>query len=282
MRKFLLASSAITALMVAAPAGAADMPVKARPLPPPPPACAQFGGFYVGGNVGYLSGEQRLRDVDGFTDRFFSGKNHTAPIEYSGSKSGWAAGVQGGYNWQFRCTVFGIEADYNWTKINRDFFRSRDFGEGDIVTLAVHSSLKNFGTIRGRTGVVVDNLLLYVTGGLAFARTERSIELSFALIPEENEAFSSSNTRWGWTAGFGAEWALGGWGKAPVGGGNWSIKLETLFARFEPRENTFICALRCDNVPFRFEHDSSAWTTRIGLNYRFDWGKGPVGVRAAY
>ena len=117
------------------------------------------------------------------SDRFFSGRVSRAPIEFSGSKSGWAAGVQGGYNWQFRCTVFGIEADYNWTKINRDFFRSRDFGGGTSATLAVHSSLKNFGTIRGRTGVVVDNLLLYVTGGLAFARTERSIELSFALDP---------------------------------------------------------------------------------------------------
>ena len=278
MKKLLLATSAIAALAMAAPAGAADMPVKARPLPPPPPACAQFGGFYVGGNVGYASGEHRLRDIDGFTNPFFGGKGRL-PIEFSGNRSGWAAGVQGGYNWQFHCTVFGIEADYNWADLDRDFVRSSPSG---LVTLAVSNSLKSFGTIRGRTGVVVDNLLLYVTGGFAFARTERDVALTFLNEPQLNQAFSSDKTRWGWTAGFGAEWALGGWGKAPVGGGNWSIKFETLFARFETEERTFDCTLVCETPrSFRFEHESSAWVTRIGLNYRFDFGKYPA-VRAAY
>ena len=94
MKKLLLATSAIAALVIAAPAGAADIPVKARPLPPPPPACAQFGGFYFGGNVGYLSGEHRLRDLDGFVGTLFLDGSGT-PTEFSGSKSGGAAGIQG-------------------------------------------------------------------------------------------------------------------------------------------------------------------------------------------
>ena len=51
MKGGLLATAA--ALSVGS-ADAADMraPVM-KALPPPPPACAQFGGFYLGGQVGY-------------------------------------------------------------------------------------------------------------------------------------------------------------------------------------------------------------------------------------
>ena len=186
--------------------------------------------------------------------------------------SGATAGVQGGYNWQSRCTLFGIEADYNWADIDHDFVRTGPFGN---LTLTGSVSLQSFGTIRARTGVIVDNLLLYVTGGFAYANTERTVALTFLNDPQSNQGpFTDEKTRWGWTAGFGAEWALSGWGKAPVGGGNWSIKFETLYARFETGETTHTCVLLCGGDPtqVRFEHDSSAWVTRIGLNYRFGGG----------
>ncbi len=42
-------------------------------------------------------------------------------------------------------------------------------GPAGFATLAVSNNLQSFGTVRARTGVVVDNLMLYVTGGLAYA-----------------------------------------------------------------------------------------------------------------
>ena len=176
--------------------------------------------------------------------------------------NGFAAGVQGGYNWQFRCTLFGIEADYNWTDIDHDFVRT---GTGPLgATLTVSSSLQSFGTLRARSGVIVDNLLLYVTGGLAYANTERSVALAFPTAPQFNHGpFSDEKTRWGWTMGFGTEWSFAT---------NWSLKSEVFYARFETEETAFICRLICEpNRPVRFEHESEAWVTRIGINYRFDW-----------
>jgi outer membrane immunogenic protein len=265
MKKLLLATTFAVVALAAGSAGAADRPV-ARPLPPsppPPPPCAQFGGFYVGGNVGWGSGEHRFRDLDGFAAEAFNRFGVLLPNEASRSVNGWAAGVQGGYNWQFRCTLFGIEADYNWTDIEHDFVRTGPLGR---ATLSVSSSLQSFGTVRARTGVIVDNLLLYVTGGLAYANTERSIALTFA-NPQFNQGpFSDEKTRLGWTAGFGAEWSF-----AP----NWSLKSEVLYARFETEENAFTCRLLCEpNRSVRFEHESSAWVTRFGLNYRFGGGFG--------
>jgi hypothetical protein len=51
-----------------------------------------------------------------------------------------------------------------------------------------------------------------------------------------------------------------------------------LYARFETEENSFTCRFLCDpDRQVRFEHESEAWVTRIGLNYRFGgYGKAPV------
>jgi len=52
MKKLFLASVALVALTVGGSALAADMPVKAKRVPPPPPVYS-WTGFYVGVNGGY-------------------------------------------------------------------------------------------------------------------------------------------------------------------------------------------------------------------------------------
>ena len=54
MKKKLLAGVALGALLIGAPAMAADMPVKAPKAPPVIPY--SWTGFYVGANVGYSWG----------------------------------------------------------------------------------------------------------------------------------------------------------------------------------------------------------------------------------
>ena len=84
-------------------------------------------------------------------------------------------------------------------------------------------------------------------------------------MPQFNQGpFSDEKTRWGWTVGFGTEWSF-----AP----NWSFKSEVLYARFEKEENTLTCRILCNpDRAVRFEHESSAWVTRVGINYRFGGG----------
>jgi outer membrane immunogenic protein len=251
MRKFLLATSALAALVMAAPANAADMRVKAQPLPPPPPPCAQFGGFYLGGHVGAAYVRRETTDHD----FLWNGATTVS------TGSGFMGGLQGGYNWQFRCAVFGFEADASWASDRNRELRLTFFDPDQEFLL--RRELKSFGTLRARTGVVVDNVMLYVTGGLAWARINNSI--TFVDL-QENLAFTASNdkTRWGWTAGFGSEWAFGG---------GWSIKSEALFMQFERRDfdltfpERFVVGNPC--VACRFTSDTSAWVARIGLNYIF-------------
>lgn len=175
MKKFLLSGVAIAALFAAAPASAADMPVrapqyKAAPLAP----VFNWTGFYVGGHVGYGWADSGVGDVDGFL-----------------------GGLQLGYNWQFsRNWVFGLETDISGTDMNN----------------ATPAHIDYLGTVRARLGYTWDRVMIYGTGGLAYARGAVA-------------GVHDSDT--GWAAGAGIEWAF-----AP----NWSAKVEYVYADIDAFE----------------------------------------------
>ena len=53
MKKFLLGTVGLIALGMGAPASAADMAVKARPMAAPLPVIYDWSGFYIGANGGW-------------------------------------------------------------------------------------------------------------------------------------------------------------------------------------------------------------------------------------
>ena len=257
MKKLFLATTALVALAAGA-ANAADLPVAYKAPPPVRPACANFGGFYVGAQVGYARYDNSWSDRDawaGAVDDDLVGDRRNA-------KGGIAGGVGGGYNWQSGCTVFGISADYNWASINA----SNVYTDGEGLptdTLTVSSKLSSFGTLQARTGIVVDNVMLYVTGGLAYANFNRQ----FTLFDDGNgitEVFSEKRWRWGGVLGVGTEWAITN---------AWSLKSEFLYMAFERGDTSFVSLVHNPGVNQRFENQDYAWVTRIGLNYRFGGGR---------
>jgi outer membrane immunogenic protein len=249
-RSFVL--GAVLTSVLAGSAMAADMPTKS---PVYRPACAQFGGFYAGGQVGAAYYKHGFNDLDAFGSSQIDGDLPHSALD---TDHGWLAGAQAGYNWQRNCTVFGIEADWAWTNANASSFHTDGSGpNGDSMT--VTSKLRWFGTARVRTGIVVDNLLLYVTGGLAYANFKRDLTF-FEDNDPTTEVFSRSRTRLGWTAGVGTEWAINA---------NWSLKSEFLYMQFEKDEVSQTSAVIFPGTTTRFQHDDSVWVSRIGLNYRF-------------
>jgi outer membrane immunogenic protein len=255
MKRSLVVSAALT-FLVAGSAMAADMPVKASPYHNTRQGCANFGGFYVGAQAGGASYNHTFNDVDAFAINVVDSK---LPRSVSHSGRGGLAGAQAGYNWQSGCTVFGIESD--WARANAkasSLLRDGDRDDADSVT--VTSKMSWFGTTRIRTGVVVDNLLMYVTGGLAYANFKRDL-VFFDANCCNPEVFSRSRTRFGWAAGVGTEWAINA---------NWSLKSEFLYMQFQKDETTETSvSFNTGNFHPSFRHEDSAWVTRIGLNYRF-------------
>ncbi len=96
MKKFAVLGAVLAALVVAAPAQAADVPIRGPIYKAAPAPVYNWTGFYVGAHVGYGWASSGLGDLDGFL-----------------------GGVQAGYNWQFsRNWVFGIEGDISATDMN--------------------------------------------------------------------------------------------------------------------------------------------------------------------
>ncbi len=138
MRNHLLLSTAAIAISVAisGPVSAADMALKAPPVPYVTPF--SWAGFYVGGNIGY--GQSRFD---------FS----SCPTICQHKGSGPVGGLQGGYNWQAGRIVWGVEGDVSAANF--------ETGDGDYV----RANVDLLASIRGRLGIAFDRVLVYATGG---------------------------------------------------------------------------------------------------------------------
>ena len=249
MNKLLVATLAIGALTIGA-AQAADLGVR-RAAPAAVvagPACAahQFQGFYLGASGGSIYHEGHRQDTDGFL---------TDNAGWTKNKWGGLVGGQAGYNWTTCNTLWGVEIDGSWSSVKNTLRDNPNAAPGDNF---IESKMNTFATARLRTGLVLDNLLLYVTGGFAAAH----FKTTWSDAPD---TVTFKEWRYGWTAGFGTEWK---W--TP----NWSFKSEVLYASFADRDRSFVGT---GPTTYNFRHSDSVWVSRIGLNYR--WGGAPVVAR---
>jgi outer membrane immunogenic protein len=230
----------------------------------PAPGCAFFHGFYHGYHVGSGSHDWSWSDRDAWAKE----EEYELPSAVVATGNGVIGGLQAGFNWQRGCTVFGVEADWSFAGLDSTTFNT-DGDDDDDVTLRVQSQIDGFGTLRTRAGVVVDHLLLYVTGGLAFANIDRRWTLE---NDDDSETFDSSETQLGWTAGFGAEWALTD---------RITLKSEALWFRFDANgaaalnnnhDNNNNNDNNNDEHGKRFDLQDNVFVARIGLNFKFDSG----------
>jgi outer membrane immunogenic protein len=211
----------------------------------------------VGGHVGWKYYEHGWKDRNNYGSVFTN-------LDYIGdgaeSDNGFTGGVKLGYDLQFGCTVWGIQTDWNWVDV------SASNSYVDIATAGqfdYSSDEKWYGTLRTRSGLVVNNLMLYLTGGLAFANFDRNLTYTNGAAVQ---TFSSDRTQLGFVVGAGTEWAL-----SP----NWSINSEFLYMSFEKDQQSFACsaAATCGGAAtgtsFGYDFKDSQWVSRIGVNYRF-------------
>src|SRR5438309_5878020 len=119
--------------------------------PAPLPEC-NWTGFYIGLNVGGNFGHGEDKDLDfyNFPDK---------PWGYD--TSGFVAGGQVGYNYQWNWLVLGIEGDLGY--MNLDGRGTEPGSPGGDTRGETDSDF--YTTIRGRLGFGVGHWLFYATGG---------------------------------------------------------------------------------------------------------------------
>lgn len=206
MRFRFFAAVALALIGTAASAQAAEIYGRQAPYTVPQPLNGySWAGPYVGGNIGYAWG-----DIT----------NSIA------SPSGFNGGVQAGHNWQFGQWVVGLEGDIQVSGAN-DKFAAWKF------------SNPWFGTLRGRGGFAMNNILIYGTGGLAFGNVRAEV-----LNLTENHSTA------GWTLGAGAEIGI-----TP----NWTAKAEYLYVNLNNSQ------FALTGLPNGYQFS----VVRFGVNYKF-------------
>ena len=222
MKKLFLAMSLV--LLATASAVASDLAPRYTKAPAMA-AAYDWTGFYVGGNVGGQWGSADPTTTTIYDPFGYFVSSSIPAIATVGAQrinsSSVTGGFTAGYNWQVNNAVFGLEGDINY------------FGfKGSATGLAVYPCCapNNFtvsstvsadwlATIRGRLGfLATPNWLLYATGGAAIAEVRANFNLADTYLALESA--SIRDTRLGWTAGVGTEYAVGN---------GWSFKAEYLY-----------------------------------------------------
>ncbi|WP_439601956.1 outer membrane protein [Devosia sp.] len=106
-------------------------------------------------------------------------------------------GVFAGHDVQMDGFVLGAEADFNFLDCNDSETFISD-GEG----LTVSASVDAIGSLRGRVGIPVDNLLFYATAGIAVGTATVSYATSDYVVPAGSDAH---DLKLGLVAGAGVE-----------------------------------------------------------------------------
>ena len=245
--KTVVVVAALTGIAATGVASAADLPVKARPMP-----AAQlynWTGCYIGGNVG--GGWSRLD-----TARVLDVTGAPAPSNYGReTASGFIGGGQVGCDFQTGNLVFGIGGSFDFGKINGRHALT------DFPTFSETNNLKEIYTATGRIGYLwTPQFLGYLKGGAAWIKDRNQVFTPGGALIE-----SASFYQPGITVGVGGEWMF-----AP----NWSVFAEYNYMWFHD-DNAQTFTLPGGGAGEVINFSQRVQTVLVGVNYKLHWD-GPV------
>lgn len=162
---------------------------------------SRWSGAYAGVQGGYSWGNVDISSVTVKKKASKLSQNSSADM------NGWLAGAFVGYNHQIENLVVSVEADIQWTDIDSGRIRS---------TNSYVMDMDWFATLRGRIGYAAGDVLVYGTGGVAYAGLTSSVL--------GGGGTSDSGTETGYVLGAGIERNLGG---------GWAAKVEVIQLRFD-------------------------------------------------
>jgi outer membrane immunogenic protein len=251
MNRFFLGALGLIAM--ATSASAADMAARpyAKAATVAPAAVYDWTGFYVGGHAGYGWGKAATE----LPTTFFGG-DPAYPFQ---DMKGAVAGGQIGYNYQFNWLVLGVEGDISWTDIHQKYSTLPFPPSGT----AFDAHVDWLASVRGRVGVAFSSVLIYGTGGAAWADLNLSQRSAFTPGVFGRNWFDSDGiVHNGWVVGGGLEWMFGT---------NWIARAEYLHYEFDSKLH-FLPPSTLTGL----SHDLKLDVVRAGISYKFG---GPVVAR---
>lgn len=178
------------------------------------------------------------------------------------SPNGFLAGATGGYNWQIKQFLFGIEGDIQSLSINETINSGAILypdAPANQFVLTAYANENWLMTLRPRLGIVTNTGMFYVTGGLAVTLLQSDFLFSNNVGAFESQQISQFKP--GMVIGAGFETGLTE---------NVSMKLEYLYTDYG-KTNAYNMN---QNIPAGQTFTNSVTLKesllRLGLNYRFN------------
>jgi outer membrane immunogenic protein len=208
------------------------------------PTAFDWTGPYVGVHLGYgdptFDGVYDSGEID-------AGDPEDATFADDINADGILGGLQAGYNFQMDSIVFGVEADISFT----DFSGDADDADGFDV---VEADVDFLASLRARLGFAADTLLIYATGGLAYADGKFKITDSDQAVQKA----SFDIDEFGFVVGGGLEWAASE---------HATLRIEGLYYGFGHEEDISDATDDADEEDFLELKD--VIVVRAGANWRF-------------
>jgi outer membrane immunogenic protein len=189
-------------------------------------------GFYVGYNLGAGWNTQRVSSA-------FGGDWNTTNI-------GFVGGIQGGFNYQFKSFVIGLEGDADYISESRTV--SIAPGPGSVARPAGQWNWA--ASVGVRAGYTFDNVLMY--GKFGYGWVTQTLSLNSAPALPVTTSFVSS-TNGGELIGAGIEYA--------IPGSAWTAKLEYDYLVMANRKYVV-------SVPNTVTVSPNLQLLKIGMNFR--------------
>ena len=168
-----------------------------------------------------------------------------------------------GYDLQIGGVVFGAEGDFSWINLGDDHTTLVP-GAGAPIFLPPLAFRTDYqvdwlSTIRGRIGVPFDRVLVYGTGGLAIGNVAMTSTVTVANSPVGGFLVGSTNdTRAGWTAGGGVEFAVTD---------HVTLKGEALY--FDLGDVSLVAANPANPSSLNVVKEITGVLARAGINFKF-------------
>jgi outer membrane immunogenic protein len=248
------AAVSVSAIFGIGAASAADLAVRAMPYAAPAPAFSWTGCY-----VGVHAGAGVLLDQGFQSQRMVTQDRHGV---------GGLAGGQIGCNYQTGMLVLGIEGEGFWSGMKITVDR---FGGINGNTLFESTSIRNKWDydVAGRIGVAFDRALVYGKAGWVAGRFDwNAADINCGNFCNTTQGGATLD---GLLIGLGLEYAFFN---------NWTAKFEYDYLGFGSKNVVFTTSCPTFCIPPTFTHTENVSADKhifkVGLNYKFGWGKGPV------
>ncbi len=231
------------------------------------PAASPFGwtGAYVGLHAGATWGGS-MAAHGGNPGALFATNTPPLPASSPVGGEGRVGGAQWGINYQLDSVVVGLESDLALANRSKSAGMGGVMSDGRAFTYTARQHLASLGALRARGGItLMPRLLIFGTAGLAYGHVEAATTFDITSTPARAYRGLRADTRVGWTAGVGGEYAFAN---------AWSAKLEYLYYDLGRAGVVGFPSPSNQGVQTHSRFEMAGHLVRVGVNHRLD-GIGP-------